>query len=105
MNECANCGAAIGELETAFGWKGKRVCATCYEKLNQALVSGATIPYATPAGRRRRLGPWWLLGGVALLFLFVIAWMGMRLGISKPPLIVPKPATPPNTAPAVSQPV
>jgi len=33
VDQCANCGARIGKLETPYVWKDQAVCGTCYAKL------------------------------------------------------------------------
>ena len=74
METCANCGSAIGKLETPFVWSGQTVCSACFAKLKQAaVVGGAMIPYATPA-RRHPIPSWaWPLGGLAIVLLFIAA--------------------------------
>lgn len=36
VEPCANCGMAIGALETPYVWKQSVVCATCHHKLVSA---------------------------------------------------------------------
>jgi hypothetical protein len=44
MEQCKNCGQAIGNLEPAHVFQGQVVCATCFERL-----SPQPLPYAVPA--------------------------------------------------------
>lgn len=48
---CANCGAAIGNLETAHVWNDHVVCGPCSQRLGTASAPAAAvepIPYASP---------------------------------------------------------
>ena len=50
IERCANCEAAIGNLETPYLWQGNVVCPSCYKKLNrQAAGSSASVETQTPA--------------------------------------------------------
>jgi hypothetical protein len=44
MEQCKNCGRAIGNLEPAHVFQGHVVCAACFERL-----SPQPLPYAAPA--------------------------------------------------------
>ena len=68
METCANCGGAIGKLETRFSWANQTVCAACYARLKHAAaLAGDTLPYATATSRR--ISRWWIVLGIALAIL------------------------------------
>ena len=64
---CALCGEAVGDVEPAHAVRGKVVCQSC-RRLVLASEPRRVLPYAGPAGRRRR----WLWTVVAAAVVVII---------------------------------
>ena len=71
---CALCGEAVGDAEPAHAVRGKVVCQAC-RRLVLASEPRQVLPYAGPAGRRRR----WLWTAVAAAVVVTILCTSLLL--------------------------
>ncbi|MGD0462069.1 MAG: hypothetical protein ABSB74_06245 [Tepidisphaeraceae bacterium] len=85
MDNCDNCGAAIGKLETPNVWQDHVVCAHCYAKLAIPVAHQLHAPASTPTLTRlppsTNLMKWWVPVGIVgstLIVMLVMTTLGGR---------------------------